>query len=67
MPIGTLNGTFGTGNPASGSAFTYSEVGYFRFAPYGVYDDGSFADVDRSQAGPRVFRQYQSGQRDRAD
>jgi MSHA biogenesis protein MshQ len=34
---------------AQGSAFTYSEVGYFRFGPYAVYDD-DFADVDSSKS-----------------
>lgn len=46
MPVrvGTLAGSFTgtasvlTGDGASGSAFTYDEVGYFRFQPYGVYD-----------------------------
>jgi hypothetical protein len=32
---------------ASGSGFTYSEVGYFRFKPNGVYDDG-FTSIDTS-------------------
>lgn len=42
---GTLTGSFTTaanaasGNGATGSAFTYSEVGYFRFKVQGVYDD----------------------------
>lgn len=45
---GTIAGVFSvpaspaTGNGASGAAFTYSEVGYFRFKTLGVYDD-SFA------------------------
>lgn len=44
VKIGTLAGTFSTaatsstGDGASGSAFTYDEVGYFRFQPQGVYD-----------------------------
>lgn len=46
MPVqlGTLAGSFSTaataatGDGASGSAFTYSEVGYFRFQAQGVYD-----------------------------
>lgn len=43
--LGTLSGTFTTaanpanGNGATGSAFTYSEVGYFRFLTQGVFDD----------------------------
>jgi len=42
---GTLGGLFTTaasasnGNGAQGTAFTYSEVGYFRFQPQGVYDN----------------------------
>ncbi|TXI90429.1 MAG: hypothetical protein E6Q34_08955 [Burkholderiaceae bacterium] len=42
---GTLAGTFATaanaatGNGATGAAFTYDEVGYFRFKAQGVYDD----------------------------
>lgn len=46
MPVrvGTLAGSFSvgasaaTGDGASGSGFTYDEVGYFRFKPYGVFD-----------------------------
>lgn len=44
VQIGTLAGSFTTaavaasGNGASGAAFTYDEVGYFRFQPQGVYD-----------------------------
>lgn len=57
---GTLAGTFSAASSASGwiskgTAFTYSEVGNFRFAPWGVYDDGSFADVDRGKATPECF------------
>lgn len=46
---GLLTGVFSTAanGSASGSNFTYSEVGYFRFMPYGVYDD-SFTQVDAS-------------------
>ena len=47
--VGTLAGSFGNANPATGtatgSAFSYSEVGYFNFAPNGVYDD-NFTAVD---------------------
>ncbi|MBC7456165.1 MAG: hypothetical protein H7335_21185 [Massilia sp.] len=49
---GSLSGAFSAAsaasapsNTASGSAFTYSEVGYFRLLPYGAYDD-TFASVD---------------------
>jgi MSHA biogenesis protein MshQ len=44
VQVGTLAGTFSTaasvatGNGASGSAFTYGEVGYFSFKAQGVYD-----------------------------
>ena len=46
----SIVGGFGVANVASGSvsaAFTYSEVGYVGLRPWGVYDDGSFAAVDR--------------------
>ncbi|HEY3299473.1 MAG TPA: LamG-like jellyroll fold domain-containing protein, partial [Methylophilaceae bacterium] len=46
---GVLNGTFpaatATSGAATGSAFTYSEVGYFRFNTNGVYDN-TFTAVD---------------------
>lgn len=56
MPVrvGTLAGSFSsgasaaTGDGASGSTFTYDEVGYFRFQPYGVYDatfTGAYQDA----------------------
>lgn len=41
-PVGSLAGTFSAANAAtgaaSGAAFTYAEVGYFRFQPLGVID-----------------------------
>ena len=43
--VGTLSGAFSTaanaatGNGATGAAFTYTDVGYFRFKVEGVYDD----------------------------
>lgn len=47
--IGTVTGSFASGAPAtgtaSGTAFAYSEAGYFTLAINGVYDD-SFAAVD---------------------
>ncbi len=48
MAAGTLAGTFSpaVAGVASGSAFTYGEVGYFRLAATGVYDD-SFTLVDQ--------------------
>ncbi len=54
---GTVGGTFSAATLASswvskGMAFTYSEVGNFHFTPWGVYDDGSFVDVDRSKSTP---------------
>lgn len=50
VQVGTLAGTFGaangaTGNGATGSTFTYKEVGYFRLAADGVVDS-SFTSVD---------------------
>lgn len=53
VATGAVTGSFGaaasTTGQASGNGFTYSEVGYVRFKPNGVYDDG-FASVD-SEAG----------------
>lgn len=47
---GNLSGTFGVANPvtgeATGAAFRYSEVGYFRLDTAGIYDD-SFTSVDQ--------------------
>jgi MSHA biogenesis protein MshQ len=47
--VGALSGSFGNANAATGiataSGFAYSEVGYFRFAANGMYDD-SFTAVD---------------------
>lgn len=47
VQIGTLTGSFNTASSgtATGAAFSYSEVGYFRFAANGVYDD-TFTAVD---------------------
>jgi hypothetical protein len=46
---GVVSGTFGAADPATGqakgSAFSYSEVGYFRMGVGGVYDD-TFTAVD---------------------
>jgi MSHA biogenesis protein MshQ len=57
---GSIGGSFSPATAATsyiskGTAFTYSEVGNFRFVPWGVYDDGSFADVDRGKATPECF------------
>ncbi len=50
VATGTPAGGFAAADPASGAAtgaaFTYSEVGYFRFQPYGVFDN-SFTGVDQ--------------------
>lgn len=50
VQAGTLGVSFGTANPSlgvvSGSNFTYSEVGSFRFLAQGVYDD-TFTAVDQ--------------------
>jgi MSHA biogenesis protein MshQ len=40
-----------TGNGASGNAFTYNEVGYFRFKPQGVYDNSFTAYSNDSTIG----------------
>ncbi len=54
--IGALAGVFTapasatTGNGATGAAFSYGEVGYFRFKTDGVYDDG-FTAISGDQAG----------------
>ena len=49
IQIGTLSGAFSAANAttgtATGSAFTYSEVGYFNLAINGIYDN-SFTAVD---------------------
>jgi uncharacterized repeat protein (TIGR01451 family) len=47
VQIGTLTGSFNAASAgtATGAAFSYGEVGYFRFAANGVYDD-SFTTVD---------------------
>lgn len=50
VAAGSLGGSFGAANAATGTvtgnAFTYGEVGYFRFGVNGVKDT-TFADVDR--------------------
>ncbi|MFZ4539712.1 DUF6701 domain-containing protein, partial [Propionivibrio sp.] len=59
VQAGSVDGVFSPATSASGiskgMAFTYSEVGNFQFLPWGVYDDGSFADVDRGKATPECF------------
>lgn len=50
VATGTLSGTFSPADSAtgvsSGAAFSYNEVGYFRFAPAGVID-ASFTAIDQ--------------------
>lgn len=52
VQTGTLSGSFSpaVAGISSGASFTYSEVGNFRFSPWGVYDDGSFAAVDSGKS-----------------
>ncbi|MES3021158.1 MAG: DUF6701 domain-containing protein [Pseudomonadota bacterium] len=58
---GAIEGSFTAGSAvgtvwaARGAAFKYSEVGYVRLAPWGVYDDGSFADIDRLKTPAECF------------
>jgi hypothetical protein len=51
--VGTLAGVFGAADAATGAAtgtaFTYGEVGYVRLNTWSVYDDGSFASVDSAK------------------
>ncbi len=50
--VGTVAGSFSpaTAGAASGSTFIYSEVGYFRAAATGIYDD-TFTSVDQGNGG----------------
>lgn len=53
---GTLTGLFSnalsaTGNGATGNAFAYNDVGYFRFKPQGVYDNSFTAFSNDSTIG----------------
>lgn len=56
---GVLSGSLGGAAPASGTAsgaaFTYSEVGYFRLGVFAVYDDGAFAAVDSAKSPAECF------------
>lgn len=47
--------------PTVNDDFTYSEVGYFKLLPYGVYDDGSFVDVDRGKVPSECFSDVNLG------
>jgi|GEM_PF-383273 len=54
IQLGALAGTFGaasaaTGNGATGSSFTYGEVGYFRFNADGVVDS-TFTGIDSANS-----------------
>jgi MSHA biogenesis protein MshQ len=55
---GNLAGGFGVASAAvgqaQGTAFTYSEVGYFRLGQFGVYDD-VFADIDEAKSPADCF------------
>jgi MSHA biogenesis protein MshQ len=48
--VGVVSGLFtpAVSGSSSGSAFTYSEVGHFKFRPYDVYDD-TFTSVDNAK------------------
>ncbi len=52
LNAGTISGTFNAANnmtgTATGSSFTYSEVGHFGFEEYGIYDD-TFTLVDQAK------------------
>lgn len=41
--------------PTVANQLTYSEAGYFRLLPYGVYDSGEFAAVDMNKPAPECF------------
>lgn len=54
---GVLSGSFnaaGADGKAIGTAFKYSEVGYFRLESFGVYDD-TFADIDEAKSPSECF------------
>jgi MSHA biogenesis protein MshQ len=59
VQVGSLGGVFSAASASDGiskgTTFTYSEVGNFRFKAWGVYDNGSFVDVDRSKVTPECF------------
>jgi MSHA biogenesis protein MshQ len=59
LTAGAVAGAFtpaslGTTWKASGNAFTYSEVGYFKLLPYAVYDE-AFADIDEAKSPKDCF------------
>jgi len=59
---GSLSGTFSsTSAGASTGTFTYSEVGNFQLSQWAVYDDGSFAAVDRAKATPECVSDSKLG------
>jgi len=41
--------------PTVANQLTYSEAGYFRLLPYGVYDNGEFASVDANKGPAECF------------
>ncbi|MCX7170087.1 MAG: hypothetical protein NTY41_07260, partial [Proteobacteria bacterium] len=57
VQAGVLSGNFSStaAGISSGTSFTYSEVGNFLLLPWSVYDDGSFAAVDRDKNPPECF------------
>lgn len=59
LTAGVVSGAFtpaslATGWKASGTAFKYSEVGYFKLLPYAVYDE-TFADIDEAKSPKDCF------------
>jgi hypothetical protein len=61
IAIGALGGSFGAANAATGvatgAAFTYGEVGYFKFDISGV-NDKTFANLDAMEATPECTLDY---------
>jgi len=41
--------------PTVANQLTYSEAGYFRLLPYGIYDNGEFASVDANKGPAECF------------
>ena len=65
LTAGTVAGSFTPANSgsnwkSSGSAFTYSDVGYFKLLPYAVYDE-SFADIDEAKSPKDCFNDANFG------
>ncbi|MCG2584554.1 DUF6701 domain-containing protein [Massilia sp. TS11] len=56
VQAGVLSGSFPTAaSGVSTASYTYSETGTFDIKNYGVYDDGSWANVDRLKATAECF------------